>query len=50
MFLQSDPVESPHPNGAMAGLQTTVQRLGRVEREEMFLTFNMGVGMVAISS
>jgi phosphoribosylformylglycinamidine cyclo-ligase len=23
-----------------------VQRLGRVERDEMFLTFNMGVGMV----
>jgi arylsulfatase A-like enzyme len=28
MFLQTDPVEAPHPNGAMAGLQTTVQRLG----------------------
>ena len=25
-----------------------VQRLGRVERDEMFLTFNMGVGMVAV--
>ena len=28
MFLQTDPIETPHPNGAMAGLQTTVQRLG----------------------
>lgn len=28
MFLQTDPVETPHPNGAMAGLQTTVQQLG----------------------
>jgi len=28
MFLQTDPVETPHPNGAMAGLQTTVQTLG----------------------
>ena len=28
MFLQTDPIEAPHPNGAMAGLQTTVQRLG----------------------
>src|SRR4051794_6266428 len=28
MFLQTDPVETPHPNGAMAGLQTTVQMLG----------------------
>jgi arylsulfatase A-like enzyme len=28
MFLQTDPVETPHPNGAMKGLQTTVQRLG----------------------
>ncbi|HSK19090.1 MAG TPA: phosphoribosylformylglycinamidine cyclo-ligase [Longimicrobiales bacterium] len=27
---------------------TAVQRLGRVERDEMFLTFNMGVGMVAV--
>ncbi|HEX2165612.1 MAG TPA: AIR synthase-related protein, partial [Longimicrobiales bacterium] len=26
----------------------TVQRLGRVEREEMFLTFNMGVGMIVV--
>lgn len=25
-----------------------VQRLGRVEREEMFLTFNMGVGMIIV--
>jgi arylsulfatase len=28
MFLQTDPVEEPHPNGAMASLLTTVQRLG----------------------
>jgi arylsulfatase A-like enzyme len=27
MFLQTDPVEAPHPNGAMTGLQTTVQQL-----------------------
>ena len=26
----------------------SVQRLGRVERDEMFLTFNMGVGMIAV--
>jgi arylsulfatase len=28
MFLQTAPVEAPEPNGAMAGLQTTIQRLG----------------------
>lgn len=28
MFLQTDPVETPHPNGAIAGLQSTVQTLG----------------------
>lgn len=28
MFYQSDPVEVPHPNGAMAGLQTVAQNLG----------------------
>ncbi len=33
MFLQTDPVEAPHPNGAMKGLQTTVQRLGWFEKE-----------------
>ena len=27
---------------------TAVQRLGRVERSEMFLTFNMGVGMIVV--
>jgi phosphoribosylformylglycinamidine cyclo-ligase len=27
-----------------------VQRLGRVERDEMFLTFNMGVGMIVVVS
>ena len=31
MFYQSDPVEAPHPNGAMAGLQTTEQRLSWFE-------------------
>jgi len=33
MFYQSDPIEAPHPNGAMAGLQTTTQRLSWFERE-----------------
>lgn len=33
MFLQADPVETPHPNGAMSGLQTTVQRLGWFEKQ-----------------
>ena len=33
MFLQTDPVERPHPNGAMNGLQTTVQGLGWFERD-----------------
>ncbi len=33
MFLQTDPVEAPHPNGAMTGLQTTVQRLGWFEKQ-----------------
>lgn len=28
MFLQTDPIETPDPDGAMAGLQTTGQRLG----------------------
>lgn len=28
MFLQTDPIEAPHPNGVMAGLQTQVQQLG----------------------
>jgi hypothetical protein len=28
MFLQTDPVETPHSNGSMTGLQTKVQRLG----------------------
>src|SRR4051812_18376147 len=28
MFLQTDPVETPHPNGAMTGFQTTAQGLG----------------------
>lgn len=33
MFLQSDPVEEPHRNGAMKGLKTTVQRLGWFEEQ-----------------
>lgn len=33
MFLQTDAVEEPHPNGAMAGLQTTVQRLGWFQKQ-----------------
>jgi arylsulfatase A-like enzyme len=33
MFLQTDPVQEPHPNGAMVGMQTTVQRLGWFERQ-----------------
>ena len=33
MFLQSDPIEEPHPNGSMTGLQTTVQRLGWFEKQ-----------------
>lgn len=33
MFLRTDPVETPHPHGAMRGLQTTVQRMGWFERD-----------------
>ncbi len=33
MFYQSDPVEKPHPNGAIAGLQSTAQRLSWFEKE-----------------
>lgn len=33
MFLQTDPVQEPHPNGAIAGMQTRVQRLGWFERD-----------------
>jgi arylsulfatase A-like enzyme len=33
MFFQSDPIERPHPNGALAGIQTTEQRLGWFERQ-----------------
>ena len=33
MFLQTDPVQEPHENGATTGMQTTVQRLGWFERE-----------------
>jgi arylsulfatase A-like enzyme len=33
MFLQTDPVQEPHPNGMLAGIQTTVQRLGWFEHQ-----------------
>ena len=33
MFLQTDPVQKPHSNSSLAGLLTTVQRLGWFERE-----------------
>jgi len=33
MFLQTDSVEMPDPNGAIKGLQTTVQRLGWFEKQ-----------------
>lgn len=33
MFLKTDEVETPHPNGAMQGLQTTAQKLGWFEKE-----------------
>jgi arylsulfatase A-like enzyme len=33
MFLQTDPVQAPHVNGMVAGLQSTVQRLGWFEQE-----------------
>ncbi len=33
MFLQTDPVETPHPNGAMTGLQTPVQTLGWFQQQ-----------------
>lgn len=33
MFLQTDPIQEPHPNGSLAGMQTTVQRLGWFEKE-----------------
>lgn len=32
MFLQTDPVETPHPNGAIYGRQSHVQRLGWFEK------------------
>jgi arylsulfatase A-like enzyme len=32
MFFQSDAIEEPHPNGAMAGLQTQQQELGWFEQ------------------
>jgi arylsulfatase A-like enzyme len=33
MFLQSDPAEVPHPNGAINGLQTPVQTLGWFQKK-----------------
>ncbi len=33
MFLQTDPIQEPHPNGAMAGIHTHVQRLGFFEQQ-----------------
>lgn len=32
MFLQTDPLERPHPNGTIAGLQSQAQRLGFFEK------------------
>lgn len=33
MYLQTAPVQAPHPDGVMAGIHTTVQRLGWFERD-----------------
>lgn len=33
MFLKTDPIEEPHPNGAMSGLQTTIQELGWFQKQ-----------------
>ena len=33
MFLQTETVQEPHPNGSLAGIQTAVQRLGWFEKE-----------------
>ena len=33
MYLQTDPIESPHPNGHMVGKQTQVQKLGWFEKK-----------------
>jgi len=33
MFLQTDPVETPHPNGILYGKQTTVQKMGWFQEE-----------------
>lgn len=33
MFLQTDPVQEPHPNSSLSGLTSTVQRLGWFEKE-----------------
>src|SRR5690625_1163509 len=33
MFFQSDPIETPHPKGAIAGLQSTAQRLSWFEKK-----------------
>ena len=33
MFLQTDPIQEPHPNSPFAGLMTTVQQLGWFEKK-----------------
>jgi arylsulfatase A-like enzyme len=33
MFLQTDPIQAPHPNGLAAGIQSHVQRLGFFEQQ-----------------
>lgn len=33
MYLQTDPVQQPHPNGATEGIQTRVQRLGWFQKD-----------------
>lgn len=33
MYLQTDPIEAPHPNGYMVGKQTQVQKLGWFEKK-----------------
>ncbi len=33
MFLQTDPVEEPHPEGALSGIMTTVQKLGWFQQD-----------------
>jgi arylsulfatase len=33
MYLQTDPIETPHPNGMMFGTQTQVQQLGWFQQQ-----------------